>query len=298
MMDRSKPGAATYPKLIFILSSERSGSTLLRVILGKHPQIVAPAELFLLAYPDYATWRREKPIAIESLEEFFRLVGQNKHRAEIDIHCQNYTSTEVYRWMLSFLNERTYLVDKTPAYANRTEILKASTQLDSFYIWLIRHPLAVIDSYLRLRSKRRTGAGLRARGRSFLERAERVLDRGLNRAARRREAKWVQQQINIGRFLTSVPNNQKHTICFEDLVTAPECSLRRLLGDLGLAFEPAMLYPFPRQIMKRGIGDQNFHTRSQIQPELALQWKQRFSEQSLRPQTSEVLKMLKVRRLE
>lgn len=63
-------------RLMFILSSERSGSTLLRFLLGEHSRLVSPQELFILRYPDFATWRARKPVAMESLLEFFRLVRE------------------------------------------------------------------------------------------------------------------------------------------------------------------------------------------------------------------------------
>jgi hypothetical protein len=54
-------------RLILILSSERSGSTLTRVVLGAHNGIVAPQEMFLLRYPDYATFKAQKAVALESV---------------------------------------------------------------------------------------------------------------------------------------------------------------------------------------------------------------------------------------
>ena len=47
-------------------------------MLGEHQKVVAPSEMFLLRYPDYDTWRAEKPVAMESLFEFFDLIGEPK----------------------------------------------------------------------------------------------------------------------------------------------------------------------------------------------------------------------------
>src|SRR5437899_710828 len=49
-------------RLILILSSERSGSTLTRVILGENSRIVAPQEVFLMRYPDYPVDRVAKSV--------------------------------------------------------------------------------------------------------------------------------------------------------------------------------------------------------------------------------------------
>ena len=44
------PTAAKNPPTIFVLSPPRSGSTLLRVMLGGHPDLFAPPELELLSF--------------------------------------------------------------------------------------------------------------------------------------------------------------------------------------------------------------------------------------------------------
>jgi hypothetical protein len=151
-------------RLIFLLSSERSGSTLTRVILGAHSRIVAPLELHMLRHPTYAVWRRDKSIAIESLRDFFQLIGQPKSEAEIDVVCKDFTVVQVYEWMLSQLPPGKLLLDKTPAYSNEGDTLRRSVPLSPFYIWLVRHPLGVIESQVRLkRQAELKSGGVRAR---------------------------------------------------------------------------------------------------------------------------------------
>src|SRR5207249_11768733 len=86
-------------RLILILSSERSGSTLTRVILGENSRIVAPQEMFLMRYPDYRTFRERHAVAIESLVEFFALVGQPRDAAAIDAACAGRSTPDVYQWL-------------------------------------------------------------------------------------------------------------------------------------------------------------------------------------------------------
>src|SRR5262245_41276174 len=104
-MQTQSTNAQNSARLILVLSSERSGSTLLRVILGEHSRIVAPSECFLMRYPDYRTWRALKPVAIESLVEYFRLIGSPRTVADIDAECRDWSTPEVYRWLLRALPE-------------------------------------------------------------------------------------------------------------------------------------------------------------------------------------------------
>src|SRR5215510_2507567 len=90
-------------RLIIVLSSERSGSTLLRVMLGGHSHIVAPQELFLLRYPDFESWRQRKPVAMESLIELLDLLGRPMNEAAIESACRGLSTAEVYRWVFGFL---------------------------------------------------------------------------------------------------------------------------------------------------------------------------------------------------
>jgi hypothetical protein len=204
-------------RMVLVLSSERSGSTLLRVVLGEHSRIVAPSEFFLMRYPDYRTWRSQKPVAIESLLEYLRLVGSPRTVAEIDATCQGLSTAEVYRWLLSALPRGMFLLDKTPAYANSLDTLRRSLALDPYYIWLIRHPLAVIESHVRIKAKRGRAHRLRALRESVRNWAEPLFgarNARMSPLERLRELKWLLQQSNIRDFLSSVSDTQKSSVHF------------------------------------------------------------------------------------
>ncbi|MEZ5672402.1 MAG: sulfotransferase [Thiotrichaceae bacterium] len=51
--------SAPNPRAIFVLSSPRSGSTLLRVLLAGHPQLFAPPEMYLLSFNTLAERQQE-----------------------------------------------------------------------------------------------------------------------------------------------------------------------------------------------------------------------------------------------
>jgi hypothetical protein len=260
-------------------------------MLGEHTRIVAPAELFFMRYPDYDTWRRLKPEASASATELFDLLDRPKTIAEIDAACRGRDTRGVYEWLFGFLPGNAFLVDKTPAYANTMEPLERSVAFSPFYIWLIRHPLGVIDSHVRLKQKDVVGA--RRVRRRINQRVEGWLDGGMSKLARRREEKWVTQNSNIHRFLASVANHQKHIIRFEQLVTTPVPTLQGLCAAIGIDFEPKVAAPHhKRRTMQPGIGDPNFDTHDRIDREPANGWRQRFSEQSLAPETIALMRTI------
>jgi LPS sulfotransferase NodH len=283
-------------RLILILSSERSGSTLTRVILGEHSRIVSPQELFLMRYPDYASWRRQKSVAVESLVEYFRILGTPKSVEEIDAACAGLTTLEVYRWMAGFRPPGAFLLDKTPAYANDGETLRRSLDLDPFYIWLIRHPLGVIESHVRIKREARRAPGwqgLRRRLRDAAVQYGSLAHRGMTPLARQREIKWVVQQTIIREFLAGIADARQCTIRFERLVSDPAATVERLCRALGIAVEPAMLEVCgERRTMNVNLGDPNFHKHDRIDPGMADGWRRVFREDSLTLETRRLMEAL------
>lgn len=262
-------------------------------MLGEHSRVVAPAELFFMRYPDYDTWRRLKPQATASVTEYFDLIGQPKSMSEIDAACRGADTARVYQWLFSFLPSGSFMLDKTPAYANTMEPLERSVPYAPFYIWLIRHPLGVIDSHVRLKEKE--AAGVRRVKREINRRLESWLDGGMSKLARRREEKWVTQNSNIRGFLAAIPERQKHIVRFEQLVSNPAATMRELCDAIGIDFEENIAHPHTkRRSMKPGIGDPNFDTHSRVDSEPAVGWQQRFSERSLAPATLDLMRAIGV----
>jgi hypothetical protein len=287
------PTGSNEQRLILILSSERSGSTLTRVVLGAHSRIVAPQEMFLMRYPDYRTFRAEKAVAIESLVELFDLLGQPKDAAAIDAACRDMSTIEVYRWLFGFLRPDQFLLDKTPAYANDGDTLRRSRPLAPLYIWLIRHPLGVIESHVRLKFRERHTRDLKGIGRTVqdfvVDQVARTAN-GMLPVARGREVKWVLQQTIIREFLATVPDQQKIVIKFEHLVRDPEPIVHRLCDALGIAVEPKMLEACgARKVMNTSLGDPNFHTHDRIEAKTADTWKQYFEEKQLTLETRRLM---------
>jgi len=272
-------------KMLFVLCSERSGSTLLTRMLARHPGILAPSELWFLCYQDFDAWQREKPQAIHSLMEIAPPLGLPGEPDELAVRFGGMDTISIYQELLRRLPQAAVLVDKTPAYANELSTLAKSLPLDATYLWLLRHPLGVIDSDMRLAEKQ----GI-SRFRRVKQTLQRAMNAGMTHRERRREEKWLLQNRNIGTFLKSVPGVRQSTVIFEDLLLHPEESLRGICNSLEIEYHAAMLDPFASKAeIKPGLGNPNFHTRSRIETTPVHSWKERYSPIQLRKTTLEFM---------
>lgn len=273
---------APQARMLFVLCSERSGSTLLTRMLGQHPAMIAPSELWLLRYPDFHTWRDEKPQAIHSLGELASRLGLPEDPAGLAAKFEDSDTLSIYQTLLSLAPSGSVIVDKTPAYANETAILARSRELDPCYIWLLRHPLGVIDSETRLVDKRNKDAGRSGLTYRLKLRLQRYLNRGFTHQERRREEKWLQQNRNIEAFLEKIPPWKQTTIVFEDMLLDPQKHLTAACDMLGLPFDAAMLDPFASEAdIRPGLGNPNFHTRARIETTPIESWRKRYSPRQL-----------------
>jgi hypothetical protein len=179
----------------FIFSSVRSGSTLLRMILNSHSQIYSPHELHL------------RHIKVQ-----FEIPAAEQAMAVLGIDEQELTSMTWDRLLTTALRRsgKQVLVEKTPNLVFHWEQV-ARTWPDARFIYLLRHPAAILDSWQRARTAQTE------------EQAIASVTRYLKKL---REAR------------TAVPGI---TVRYEDLTTDPAREARRLCTFLGVDFEPGML---------------------------------------------------------
>ncbi|MEG3436744.1 hybrid fatty acyl-AMP ligase/type I polyketide synthase [Pannus brasiliensis CCIBt3594] len=257
------------PPIAFILSSPRSGSTLLRVMLAGHPDLASPPELHLLPFDTMG--QREQDLSLSHL-------GEGLQRAIMDLKGvdsetgqaildewkrQDLSIPEIYANLQTFAGSR-LLIDKSPTYAFHRETLdRAETIFDNAkYIHLVRHPHAVIDSFCRLRMDKLVGNGTE----DPYQLAELI---------------WARGNQNILDFLAGIDPERHHLIVYEELVTNPEPVTRRLCEFLGIPFHESLLTPYEGQRMTDGVhrqslsvGDPNFLKRKTIDAKLAESWKE------------------------
>jgi pimeloyl-ACP methyl ester carboxylesterase/acyl carrier protein len=256
------------PPIAFILSSPRSGSTLLRVMLAGHPQLVSPPELHLL--PFNTMKEREESLSLSYLGEgltraLMELEKKEQIEAEKEIQQwidQNTPIAEVYLKLIELANHR-LLIDKSPTYGMSLDILRRAESIfdGAKYIHLIRHPYAVIDSFCRLRMNKLVGL----ENDNPYEVAESI---------------WTNSNQNILDLSQEIDGNRYLPVLYENLVKNPEPVMREICTFLGLEFNEAVLNPYQEDTNKSrmtdgvygvslSVGDPNFQKRNTIDAKLA-----------------------------
>jgi hypothetical protein len=179
----------------FIFSSVRSGSTLLRMILNTHSKIYAPHELHLA-----------------SIRVDFEIPAAEKAVEALGLNDRDLTNMLWDRLLTTALQRsgKEILIEKTP---NSVFMWNRVAQCwpDGRYIYLLRHPAAIIDSWRRARTSQSEDDAI----------------------------------ASVTRYLKSLSEARRtlpgHTIRYEDLTTEPDIEARKLCDFLGVDYEPQMI---------------------------------------------------------
>ena len=146
-------------------------------------------------------------------------------------------------------------MDKTPTYALSPATLRRAEEMfeEPRYVFLVRHPIASIESIVRNR----------------LDRVRRV-DGDSHAVA---ETYWTRTYENLAAHRERVGEGRCHVVRYEDVVRAPEPALRALLAFLNVPFDDAVLDPYGKGRMIAGPGDPHLFERGAIDPALAEAWR-------------------------
>jgi hypothetical protein len=269
---------------IFILSPPRSGSTLLRVILGGHPGLFSPPEPYLLSF-DTLRQRRD---TFSGRLEFFRegliralMELKSCPREDADalmesLEQQDLSTKACFGLMQEWAGPRR-IVDKTPSYAFNPQVLRRAEAefQDALFIHLTRHPLASVCSYEEIRADLVTGNTTEELPFSPRQKAE---------------LWWLISHQNIASFLQTIPQNRQYTLKYEDMVAEPEAVTRQLCGFLDIDFYPGMLDPYQEKKsrmtdgvseLSKMMGDQKFHAHKAIDTQSVDRWRDKYREDFL-----------------
>ena len=286
-------------RLIVVLCTARSGSTLLAMMLGGHHRIFAPPEMHLFRYPDFETWRQKYPKAIASLTWLLEKTGQPANETDLADRFKGKDPETIYRELLALCGPDSFLVDKTPPYARDPGVLNRIERLRPLYLWLVRHPLGVAGSLMTRRSQ------------SYLERQRQA--KGLVRKAKRTWAQlhnhlgdligsnlqghlqgWRDTHNNIESFLSGIPQDRWLRVHYERLVASPTLEMERLCAWLAIEPEPEMLSPWENApaALVWDLGDEQVLRQDQFDARGAERWRERFDERVLDQRTREIMERL------
>jgi hypothetical protein len=208
---------------VFILSSVRSGSTLLRVMLNSHSAVHAPHELHL---GGVQVNLRDKHVRHAMAE-----LGMDSPQLE-NLLADRLLHRELSR------NGKTVLVNKTPSDVFRWRRI-VECWPDARFIYLLRHPAATADSWIRAHPE------------------------------------WGRERVegDVLRYMTAVESARTEcaglTVRYEDLTVDPERETKRICDFLELDWEPAMVDygTADHGSFERQIGDWGEQIRSgKVQP--------------------------------
>ncbi|MEM9291606.1 MAG: amino acid adenylation domain-containing protein [Acidobacteriota bacterium] len=272
---RSSAAGTRLKPAIFVLAPPRSGTTLLRVMLGGHRRLFAPPELELLRFATLA----QRHETFDNDRDRFWLEGSLRAVMELwDVDLEEAeevlsgwrqlgaSTAEVYGSFQQRLGDR-LLVDKTPSYALSMETLERAEELfdGALFLHLVRHPAAVIRSFEKAR-------------------LDQIFFRYDHRlpASTLAEGLWTLSHRNILRFLEGIPQERQGTLRFEDLVRQPRGTLEPVLERFGLEWESAVGDPYgdlsgrmtdgPRP-ESRALGDVKLLQREAVDPAAAEAWR-------------------------
>lgn len=271
--------------IAFILSSPRSGSTLLRVMLAGHPELYSPPELHLLPFETMGD--RQAELGLSHL-------GEGLQRAVMDL--DHLTATESQQIIEQWVTENRsiadiytdlqtkaagkLLIDKSPSYGSDRQTLDHSEILfeNAKYIHLVRHPYAMIESFSRLRMDKLLG------------------DTSANPYGLA-ESIWTKSNQNILALGQEIAAEKYLQVIYEDLVQNPRVVLTEICDFLGVSFDESLLNPYSGDRLtdglhqqSMGVGDPNFLKHKTIDPKLADKWREVTLPQALNPTTIQLAK--------
>ncbi len=223
-------------RLLFVIGSPRSGSTLLTRMLGAHSAVHSPAEPHLLtplAHLGFYESIEQAPYDPIITERAIRELVAALPRGEEDYLDALRACTDTLYGRLLEPSGRRFLLDKTPAYALVLDFV-ARLYPKAHYLVLTRSPLAIWSSVVQ----------------SFFD--------GDHEAAHRHNPLLERYVPAIARFLREQPVALHH-VRYEDLVGEPEAVMEAICAFAGLEFEAGMIdygeSAEGRREATRGLGD-------------------------------------------
>ncbi len=279
------PRGPRNPPAVFVLAPPRSGTTLLRVMLGGHPRLFAPPELELLGFHTLA--ERQAAYSGGGGRDLFWLEGAVRAVMELrgcaaeeaealiaGFTRDGWTTQDFYRQLQTWLGDR-LLVDKTPSYALDPAVLARAEELfdGARYLHLIRHPYGMIRSFEEVK-------------------LDQVFFRRPHPFGRRELAEliWTASHQNILSFLAGVPQARRYALRFEELLADPRRVLAGVCEFLGITYDPLMAEPYLRRRERmtdgihaesRMLGNVKFHEHAGIDRAVAERWREAYREDFL-----------------
>jgi hypothetical protein len=219
-------------RLIFVISSPRSGSTMLQRMLGSHSQVFTHPEPHLITplnYLGYFNTVDKAPYDHINAGQAVRELVEELPNGEADYLDALRAYTGSIYGKLADSTGNAYFLDKTPAYGLVLPFLE-KLYPEAHYVVLTRHPMAVHHSVAH----------------SFFEG---------NYSQAMQDNPIVRDYVPaIGEFLRAKRVNMVR-VRYEDLTSQPEQEMKRIADHIGLDFEPDMVTYGNKSHITKSFGD-------------------------------------------
>jgi len=228
-MSKTSYSGSPTPRTIFVLGCARSGTTLLRNILGRHPFVDAfPETKFfqniysqrhLLNLLDKRTASaRIADCLIRSEYPGDQELFRRKRESVRSIIEESGNLFDAFFTILTELAERPICIEKTPWHSAFGDII-AKNMKNVTFIWVTRDPRAVTGSLL---------------GRPHFRR---------NRTPIQCAVRWLLLNRILLKLEQDLPSERLYRIMFEDLIREPETIVSGLCGWMGVEPVSEMFQP-------------------------------------------------------
>lgn len=248
---------------VFIIGNPRSGTSLLRLILTTHPQILIPPECGFIIWlrQQYGTWEEsdnQNSLKIEAfLDDLFA--------------CKKFST-----WFLEREAIREQIIYGKPStYSKLCSIIYFVYGLSinkSFSVWGDKNNfhLNYLSELMSLYPKARVlhivrdGRDIACSYREVMEKKYKSpyapkLETDISKIAE----EWSSNVIKVDEFMHTLSDGKGKTIKYEDLVSIPQSTIKDVCEWLGVQFESVMLEYYQQNKQKK------------LEPELTIGWKKR-----------------------
>jgi Sulfotransferase family len=248
---------------VVILGVSRSGTTLLKAILDRHPALAIPTESYFL--PQLWDRHGERPDPERFVADVARLRRVSEWGVEPYMVRERLPQSPTFAQAIQAIYRgyadvrgKPRFGDKTPAYMQRLDIVDRAFP-DAQYVHLIRDGRDAALSFVALRRRPRFNW---ARPRSVPGFA----------------AQWRREIASARAFGSALGERRFHELRYEDLVARPEPAVRGVCAFLGLDFDPSMM-EYHRAVEAERLVD---HPRLAEPPRPgARQWREEMPEREL-----------------
>ncbi len=230
-----------FPAPIFILASPRSFTSLISTMLGQHPQAYGVPELNLFVTETMdQQLQRMKGLKQFMMHGLLRTVGQ-LYGGEQTVNTMDMANRWVGRYRESTNAEVYYelcrkvaplrIVDKSPVYASKPEILRRLYKAfpEAHFLYLVRHPRTQGQSVMKIK------------GGAIVTALSGAIDRSTNPPTVDPQIAWHKMQWDILEFLSEVPRERQMHLHGEDILNDPDIYFEKICRWLGFAWDDEIL---------------------------------------------------------